>query len=511
MNRYALGAILAALLLVASTGPAAAARKWLEIRSENFIIYSNASEKRALKLAEDLEYFRHYLQLFSSLESDTATLPLTVYAFRKVQDFASEMNVKNMAGFYLDRPSGALTFLGMDRARSAFSLTGRQVLFHEYVHYYLAQFSPLLYPTWFNEGIAEFYATFKRKGRSLSFGLPANFRAPALDRYDWLPMEKLLSANRGTRKEKVFYGQSWITVHYLMTHDERFQQINNHIKRLNLGMPYRQAFEDSFDISMTQLGIEVAAYWKKRKLLYLSIKLPSVDYNPSFAVRKLDKNEALLMLATAHLKRGIKYWDIDRAAEYVDIIRARDPANFAAIGVQIEVDMAKGALVRAMNLLRTLPEIERRKPAMLLLEGKLHLEGARIEKFEQADQWRLNQALPPLKAAMRLAPNSADALFSYGEAVLMSDGADPMLALRALLKARELLPQNKEIERAYAVAAMRAGYNQQAAEIFQDFLNWTSNNDVLRWARRNLAATGIDPETLHNSGTLAAQATQPAQ
>lgn len=512
MKRSILGAMLVASLLFAGAGPAIAARQWLEIRSDNFIIYSNAREKRALKLAEDLEFFRHYLQLLTSIKSTTTTLPLTVYAFRKIADFTAEMNMKkNVAGFYSDRPSGATAFLGLDKARSATALSGREVLFHEYVHYFLAQFSPLRYPAWYNEGIAEFYATFKRKGTSLSLGLPVNYRAPVLISYEWLPVEKLLSANRRARKEKVFYGQSWITVHYLMTKKHRFEQVNNYIKRLNLGMSYEGAFRASFDISMGQLGREVAAYWKKRKLPYLKITLPEVDYSPSFAVRKLDENEALLMLANAHLRRSTKEWDIGRAAEYVDRVREKDPANTVAISLRVEVDMARGAISKAMAVLRTMPEAERRTFRILLLEGKLLMAGAHFVEFDRADQQKIARAILLLETATKANSNSADAYFSYGKAIMMSAETNPMRALKALLKARELLPQNEEIERAYAVATMKAGYNRQAAEIFQDYLNWSPSSEVMRWAREKLAATGIDPASLHNSGAPAEDSSQTAQ
>lgn len=520
------GAILVAALLFADTGSAMAARKWLEFRSDNFIVYSQANEKRTFQLVEDLEFFRHYLQILTPTGDTSAPLPLKIYAFRNLYSFQKELNT-GAAGFYLDRPSGAQAFASLDKPSKSLaftslykdqekqSLTGRHILFHEYVHYFLRQFNPYRYPSWYDEGFAEFLASFSREGRDISVGLPARYRTPALNYFSWLPMKKLLSANRRTLPKGIFYGQSWISVHYLQTVDKRNSQLNRYILALNLGLPYEEAFELTFDISMKELGREIRSYWASGALPYTIFSLSEFDYSPEITVRQLDQTETLLMLANIHVDWAHEKWHYKKAMGYISKLLKRDSSSIAVKALQIEANLARGHYTETAEMLNQLSQAERSDARMLLLEGRLHMalalgedekdeDGNEEEDEEEetepvVDQAEIIIALKAFRASLRLNPKSPETLYHYGKSVTLSDDGDPRLAIGVLTKARALLPQNREMERTYAEAALKAGYNKEAAEIFQDYLNWSASETTLKWARRNLKATGVEPSTLFNN------------
>ena len=72
------------LLLLAGTGCAGmpyADQPWLEVRTRNFWLISNAGEARSLEVAEHLEWFRSAAAVLTGAKRLEATLPTRVFVF----------------------------------------------------------------------------------------------------------------------------------------------------------------------------------------------------------------------------------------------------------------------------------------------------------------------------------------------------------------------------------------------------------------------------------------------
>src|SRR4051812_46687319 len=79
--------VFAALLLALSSIPASAKDEWIQVRSKNFFLIGNASEKDIRKVATRLEQFR---QTFRSLFTHTnLTSPITtnVIVFKSASSY----------------------------------------------------------------------------------------------------------------------------------------------------------------------------------------------------------------------------------------------------------------------------------------------------------------------------------------------------------------------------------------------------------------------------------------
>lgn len=524
-SRWLLLAAALIVMVVASGQTAEAARTWREYRSDNFIVYSDTSEKQARKLVEDLEFFRHYLQVFSSIKNTSGPMPLTIYAFKKRQDFYDEFDTRYAIGFYLDNPSGATTYVSLHRTSSDIGQSGRQVLFHEYVHYYMHQFSPYKYPKWYSEGFAEVLASFTRKGNRMTVGKPMGARMYALDNVKWMPLERLMELDGrwrdriGERISGPLYGQSWITAHYFQNNAERNEQLQRFILALNLHVPWPDAFETAFEISPEVLGREVRGYRRRGKFDYLTLEAPKGDFAVDIMVRKLGEKESWLKLAEAHADIGFDESSREKVLKFTDKVLRVEPGNLQALSLRIEVRITAHDLDMAEEIINQLSTADRSDPRILLLEGRLHFaraigadedgadeDGEDDEDDEDGeddedsddledeflapvvDHASLERAVTTLAKALAAAPNNPEAMYNYARAANLSESADPMRALKALIKARNFLPQNDEIERAYAEAAMRAGYPQQAAEIFQDYATWAYSKGTRHWAKKNLDA-----------------------
>ena len=95
------------------------------------------------------------------------------------------------------------------------------MIFHEYVHLLVGNALAEV-PTWFNEGLAEYYSTYQMLGeREATLGRVHENHVFAL-RERFIPLTELLAVdhrsplyNEGDRRN-IFYAESWSLVPYLL-------------------------------------------------------------------------------------------------------------------------------------------------------------------------------------------------------------------------------------------------------------------------------------------------------
>lgn len=77
-----------------------AKKKWLEVRSENFILVTDQNEKRARYIVQDLEEFRYFTLKIRKLEVVENLPPLLVFTIGSRNSFKNLGLRKNVAGFF---------------------------------------------------------------------------------------------------------------------------------------------------------------------------------------------------------------------------------------------------------------------------------------------------------------------------------------------------------------------------------------------------------------------------
>ena len=105
--------------------------EWFEVTSPSFVVISNASERRARRVAGEFEAFRQAVStIFPGLQHDPS--PIRIYALTTtdaMQDFANR-RMRNVGGFFRDGELGAEIVLGLNvETQQSFG-----VLYHEYFH-----------------------------------------------------------------------------------------------------------------------------------------------------------------------------------------------------------------------------------------------------------------------------------------------------------------------------------------------------------------------------------------
>jgi tetratricopeptide (TPR) repeat protein len=252
------------LLLASAVVPVSAKESWTSIRSKNFLLIGNGSEKEVRQVATRLEQFRDvFTRLFANAKF-SSPVPTTVIVFKNDSSY-KPFKVGNAIGYFQSGPDVNYITLTAEQHgdQSAF-----HVIFHEYVHL-LVRNSMGDVPTWFSEGLAEYYSTFDLDEERLAYlGKIIPNHVLYLREQKMLPLKTLLTVDQSSphynekNKSGVFYAQSWALVHYLIQgkKGERLPQMGQFLRLVASGVSLEDAFKKAFQTDFATLEKELKAY-----------------------------------------------------------------------------------------------------------------------------------------------------------------------------------------------------------------------------------------------------------
>lgn len=255
---------LALSLILTTLIPVAAKDTWTSVRTRNFFLIGNASEKDIRQVGLKLEQFREvFTHLFKAMNF-SATVPTTVVVFKSDSSYRPFKPNANTAGYF--QPGSDVNYITLTT-----EVRGEQnpfnVIFHEYTHL-LVDNTMGNAPPWFNEGLAEYYSTFKiSDDRKIVLGNPIASHVFLL-RDKMLPLRTLFQVDHKSSyynerdKQSIFYAQSWALLHYLILGNkgQRTDQIGAFIKFLDAGVPMEQAFQKAFQTTFEKMEKELREY-----------------------------------------------------------------------------------------------------------------------------------------------------------------------------------------------------------------------------------------------------------
>jgi len=257
-------ATLLCLLLWNLAGQATAKDTWTSVRSRNFFLIGNASEKEIKQVGTRLEQFREVFTLLFKGMNFSATVPTTVVVFKSDSSYRPFKPNANTAGYFQSGPDVNYITLTTE-------VKGEQnpynVIFHEYTHL-LVNNTMGNAPTWFNEGLAEYYSTFSISGdQKVELGKPIASHVYLL-RDKILPLRTLFQVDQKSPyynerdKQSVFYAESWALLHYLIlgNNGQRAALISPFIKLMDAGVPMEEAFQQTFQSTFEKMEKELREY-----------------------------------------------------------------------------------------------------------------------------------------------------------------------------------------------------------------------------------------------------------
>jgi tetratricopeptide (TPR) repeat protein len=270
MRRTAL-TLFALLCLLLAAQAAPAKDTWTSVRSKNFFLVGNASEKEIRQVATRLEQFRDAFSRLFAGANFSSPVPTTVVVFKSDSSYRPfkpvvDGKVDDVAGYF--QPGEDVNYITLTSERRPEDPFA--IIYHEYVHQLVANtLGRGNVPPWFNEGLAEYYSTFEvREDRKVYLGNLISRHLQLLRESKLIPLKQLLEVNdyaldRNKQQAKwVFYAESWALVHYLIQGNggARLKQLNKFLDLFAKNTPTEQAFSEAFQTDIPHMEKELRQY-----------------------------------------------------------------------------------------------------------------------------------------------------------------------------------------------------------------------------------------------------------
>jgi Tfp pilus assembly protein PilF len=462
--------------------------RWLELRADEFTIYSNASEGKTVAIATELLRMRDALGRLTRL-AVRSPLPTQVFVFTNERSFApyrdAAMQRKNayVSGIFLGGENGNLILIQADASAGV-----DRVVFHELTHYFVKNMLRGL-PLWFNEGLAEYYSTFATAGTEVSLGKPIAEHVHWLRSKPLIPLRELFATTEDsptyneTARQGVFYAQSWALVHYLLRgSEERGAQLTTFLGQLNAGRSIDDAFAASFKLTYAQLEDELQAYVRKFTFAYVRYSLADL------AARELPKPQAM--------PRANVLAELGHLLAHSDPANAEEAERFLTEALQHDRDLAgvHGDLGRLHDLAGRTAEAERSYERAVQLGSNdvriyLMYGSSLLQRFSRSDGQPAPAEVSKLRQlftkSTQLDPKSARAWAGLGTTYVMSAGAsDPGIA--ALEKSLALSPPQEDVAFNLVLLYARAGRRDAGVRVIDTVIARTGDPALLERSRQAL-------------------------
>jgi len=307
--------------------PATARADWYEASTGHFTVYSDQKPERLKDFATRLERFDKMVRALRGAKDEPIGRAnrLNVYVVNNTNVVARLAGDSGVAGFYRPRAGGSLAIVPSSSGDGDENdLNAQQILLHEYAHHLMWSLSPsVVYPSWYIEGFAETYATTRYdKDGSMVLGAPPQYRGYSLLAGNWLPAEKLLTADTlklDDEQREGLYGRGWLLNHYLQFSGQRKGQLVAYLTALNSGKSLSEAAKAFGDLKALDRELE---RYKTGRFAGVRVKASATEPG-EVTIRKLTPGEAATMNVRIRSKNGVT--EKTAPAVYADAKRAAAP------------------------------------------------------------------------------------------------------------------------------------------------------------------------------------------
>jgi len=228
---------------------------WTKLRSPNFIVVTDAGEKSARRVAYQFETIRAVFRQFFNMQGSSSTPPVTIIAVKDeagmkplLPEYFETKGSMHPAGVYIGGAEKNYVVLRLDVSLDREAYEPFEPVYHEYVHYLMRHMLSQL-PIWLTEGLAEFYGNTRLEGKTVVVGAPSGSNLMVLRQHPLLPLPTLYAVNAASpyyhenNKASIFYAESWVLTHYLITRDwhERTRRLAQFVSQLEHGVAAEEA------------------------------------------------------------------------------------------------------------------------------------------------------------------------------------------------------------------------------------------------------------------------------
>jgi len=247
---------LALLVLCAPLAPARSDQQhWIRVNSSHFSVVTDADEIKGHDVVARFEQMRLVFGQLLARTRINMSEPIDIIALRSDDEYSKV--VPNRQG-----PAIAMGFFipGSDRDYFVLNLSkeeGWRAVSREFALVFLNYNYPLTQP-WFDEGFAEYFCSLRFANKQAQIGADPESFTEILNSTPWLSIPDLFATRRDASQENsrhtLFYAQSWIVMHYLLTQD-KLSEMGTYFDLVeNQKLPVEEAIQKAYGMSSAQFA-----------------------------------------------------------------------------------------------------------------------------------------------------------------------------------------------------------------------------------------------------------------
>jgi tetratricopeptide (TPR) repeat protein len=447
-----------AALLAALVTPCAAQNlpservKWLRVETPNFTLYGDAGEGKMREVGLEFERLHGHLAQARPAGRMNSPVPTSVYVFsgrRSMEPYLpldEKGKPRNLDGFFYGSPDANYIVLS-----AAWNKDPRRLVYHEYLHYYMrSNFPPQ--PLWYDEGLAEFFSSFRATGKEAHIGLPVEDHVLLLRTTGLMPLEQLFEISQDSPEYNedfrtgIVYAQSWALVHMLMRGEpDRREAFGKFLLMVQNGQPAATAFRVAFGMTPPQMLEELAAYIRGSRFFYARVPLSTGVQTVVPRVSPMPYDETLARLGDLLAQSTVRGVD---AEAHLRAALERNPASVPALTALAAMRMGKGRDEEARELLRRAVATGRSDFRTDYEHGRglmSTLSGESLEQLSPEQRRTLEEARTAFRSSVRKNPEFAEARVALGRTFLGERGDAVAEGIVAMEEAARRLPTRSDV------------------------------------------------------------------
>jgi tetratricopeptide (TPR) repeat protein len=513
-------ALLLAAILSYRCACAADKPQWLRVSSDHFIVITDGNLKQGHEVAARFEQLRAVFGELLMRNRLRMAEPIEIIALRSDKDYAQVAPLVNgnptqAPGFFLGGEDRVFIVLNLSEPDSW------RAIEHPLSHYFLNFNYPPTGP-WFDEGIAEYFSSLYLGAKSAGLGgdPELNPAAPDTDLFGnqfagspgksfteilnnpvWLTWPDLFQMkNRVVNGQEgmhrtLFYAQSWIFVHYLLSQN-RLADVGRYFDLVeNQKAPVEQAVQQAFGMTVAELDKTVKDYYRSLKGLQDTLQMAKQSnhgvLDPSISQMALPYSVDDVATSAKQPETGEGEALVQEMALRIPEHREKAIEKLEALiaGEKTETAVAHRALAWAyVQKGETAKAFEELSDAIKLSSGDPWVRmGLALAAYHSGEHGAKVQGLANMMESLHIVlqefPDFAEAYDMLGWARLLGGGANA--AVEAMKKAVELNPRNEQYQLRLAQSYL-AAKKFEAATAMLDRLKQSRNPQIAQIAKKSL-------------------------
>ncbi len=450
--------------------------EWVEVRSPNFSVVTDAGEKRGRDVAMRFELMRAVFATLLAHAKVTLPVPLQIVAFRSTKE------MRQVAPVFRGKPTqlAGLFQAGGDRSFIMLDMSAENpwtVVFHEYAHQLMNANLQESFDPWFEEGFAEYFSSIEVEGKQAQVGKVPHEDYLILQQVGMMKVADLFKVqhysetyNENGNNRTIFYSQSGMLVHYIYDHKLLPRVAVYFDSKYNKHASVEDAMQQAFALSPAQFDKALRDYVQSGRYWYYAIPAPANISEKTYTSRSITKADADATIADIHLHspdhRG------QAVGEFQDVLKS-DPNNAAACRGLGYAYMEKQDYSQAAEYFKRASQMDSK-------DSRVHYYNALLMARESgfSDRADLEELTREVETSISLDPNFADsyALLAFAQ----TTSRNPAKALESMGKAIALDPRNEDYRFNLANIYVANRQLDEAIRVLQSLHNASSPEMVSR-------------------------------